>query len=127
MSIVITIARVILGLIFFVFGLNGFLNFLPAPEMTGQAGQFIGILYQSGYLTVVKVLEITGGAMLLSGRFVPLGLLLLGPVVVNINLFHIFLAPEGMALGIITLVLEGFLVWAYRSNYLGLFAAKSHV
>ena len=116
-------ARILLGLIFFVFGLNGFLNFIEAPPMTGDASTFIGILAGSGYLYVVKLIEIVGGLALLTGRFVPLGLTLLGPVIVNIMLFHGFLAPEGLPVPIVTVLLEGFLIWAYRKNFAPVFAA----
>ena len=114
MKIAIIIARILLGAVFLVFGLNGFLNFLEAPQMTGDAGTFVTILHTSGYLVVIKVLEILGGAILLSGKCTPLGLLLLGPVIVNILLFHIFLAPEGLPMAIVLVLLEAFLIWANR-------------
>lgn len=88
-----TIARYLLGLIFVVFGLNYWLQFLPMPppEEGSASAAFIGALYGSGFLAFVKVLEVAGGALLLSGRFVNLGLALLGPIVVNIALYHVFL------------------------------------
>jgi len=103
------IVRLLLGLLFVVFGLNGFLHFIPTPEMTGDAGAFMGLLYGSGYLAVVKVLEIAGGALLLAGKS-PLGLLLLTPVVVNINLFHIFFDPAGGMIAYVALVLVVYLL-----------------
>src|ERR1044072_3555743 len=103
MRIVALIARLLLGLIFFVFGLNGFLQFLNmGPMPTGLAGQFMGALFQSHYFWVVAGLQVVGGALLLVGRFVPLGLVLLGPVIVNVLLYHFLLNPAGIgvALGV---------------------------
>jgi putative oxidoreductase len=98
-------SRYILGLIFFVFGLNGFLQFLPMPAMNPEATSFMMALMGSGYLMiVVNVVKLLTGALLLSGKFVPLAVILQGPVVVNIALFHIKLAPEAglpMAIGIL--------------------------
>ncbi len=105
-----TIARLLLGLIFVVFGLNFWLGFLevPPPPEGSQAAAFMGAMYVSGYLTVVKVLEVTGGILLLSGRLSNLALAVLGPIVVNIALFHVFLAGGGYALpalmGVLALV-----------------------
>lgn len=125
MKVVVTIARVLLGLVFFVFGLNGFLGFLPPPELNEQAGSFMQILVASQYISVVKIIEIVGGAMLLAGRFVPLGLTLLGPVVVNILLFHTLLDLNGLPVAAVVTVLEFFLVWAYRGSFAGVFSAKA--
>ena len=123
MKYVIIIARVLLGLLFVVFGLNGFLHFMgPMPEMQGHAGAFINALATSGYLYVIAALQVAGGLCLLLGaRFVPLGLTLLGPVIVNIVLFHLFLEPSGllMAVGISALAL--FLLWIYRFKFPAIF------
>src|SRR5678816_1555036 len=98
MRIAALIARLLLGLIFVVFGLNGFLQFIPmGPMPAGLAGQFIGALFQSHYLWVVAALQVIGGLLLLINRFVPLGLVLLGPVIVNILLYHLLLFPSGFA------------------------------
>src|SRR5438552_13276876 len=99
MKIVILIARLLLGLISVVFGLNGFLNFLSlGPMPTGLAGQFIGALFLSHYFWVVAALQIAGGVLLLANRFVPLALVLPGPVIVNIICYHVFLSPSGAAM-----------------------------
>src|SRR5437667_667389 len=82
------ISRVLLGLMFLIFGLNGFLNFIPAPPPTGVAAQFIGAMFVSHYLAAVFALEIVAGALLLANRFVPAALTILGPLLVNIVLFH---------------------------------------
>ena len=113
------IARIILGLIFFVFGLNGFFNFITPPPMSEEAGAFLGALAATGYFfPVLKIFEILSGAMLLSGRFVPLALLFLAPIVLQIVLFHAFLDPGGLALPILIVILELYLgLVAYRSSF----------
>jgi putative oxidoreductase len=78
MKIAVLIARILLGLLFLVFGLNGFLHFIPMPPPAGLAGQYMGALFVSHYLVVVFLLQVVGGALLLAGRYIPLGLLLLG-------------------------------------------------
>src|SRR5271170_1891197 len=95
MKIAVLVARILLGLMFLVFGFNGFLDFLHMPMPPGPAGQYMGLLFLSHYLHVVFLLEVIGGVLLLSGQFIPLALILLGPVVFNILLFHTFLFPTG--------------------------------
>jgi uncharacterized membrane protein YphA (DoxX/SURF4 family) len=119
MKTLIIIARSLLGLIFVVFGLNAFLHFIPMPPPQGLAGDFMKALFMSHYFYVVAVLQIAGGALCLLGRFVPLGLTLLGPVIVNILLFHIFLEPSGLPLAILVGALALFLLWADRSAFGG--------
>lgn len=100
-------ARILLGLIFLVFGLNGFLQFLPMPPMPEEAGKAIGGLFGLSYMfPLVKGLEIVAGAALLSGFFVPLALLVLSPIVVNIFLFHIIYTPADSAMSIAIIVLQ---------------------
>ena len=126
MKIVILIARLLLGLIFVVIGLNGFLNFLSmGPMPTGLAGQFIGALFQSHYFFVVAALQILGGALLLVNRFVPLALVLLGPVIVNILLYHLFLNPAGIALAIAVTVLWFIVFYAHRQYFSGIFVQRA--
>jgi uncharacterized membrane protein YphA (DoxX/SURF4 family) len=111
-------ARILLGLIFFVFGLNGFLHFIPQPPISGPPADFFKLLVGSGYLfQLLKSTEVIAGAALLSGRFVPLALAVLAPVVVNIVAFHLFLAPSGLPLAVIVLALEIFLAWSYRGAF----------
>ena len=93
-------ARYLLGLVMVVFGLNAFFNFMPPPELPEKGGQFMGLLFESGYFNVVAILKIGGGLLLLLGRFVPLGLTLLGPVLVNILIFHLVFDPPGVGLGL---------------------------
>ncbi len=119
-------ARILLGLIFFVFGLNFFLHFIPQPPPSGPAGAFAGAMFATGYLFVlVKVVEIASGVLLLAGRFVPLALAILAPIVINILFFHAFLAPAGIPLPIIVLALELFLAWSYRSVYRPMLAPRA--
>jgi len=116
-KIAIIIARLLLGIVFVVFGSNGFLHFIPMPPPQGQAGNFSMALFLSGYFYVIAALQVAGGALLLIGRYVALGLTLLGPVVVNIFLFHLFLAPSGLPLALIVSCLSLFLLWAYRDRF----------
>lgn len=126
MKIVTLIARLLLGLIFFVLGLNGFLGFIKmGPLPTGLAGQFIGALFQSHYLWVVAGLQVVGGALLLANRFVPLALVLLGPVIVNIILYHLLLDIAGIPLAIVVAVLWFILFYAHRQNYAGIFVQRT--
>lgn len=120
-----TIARVVLGLVFFVFGLNGFLHFLPQPPMSGPPAAFFGALAATGYmLPLLKGTEVIGGTLLLAGRYVPLALALLAPVIVNIVAFHTFLAPSGLAIPLVVLGLEVFLAWSHRSVYRPMLQAR---
>src|SRR4051794_24095848 len=108
-----TFARFALGAGFFVFGLNGFLQFLPRPPLAEEAGSFIGALAATGYMIpLIKGTEVLAGVLLLTGWFVPLTLALLAPGLVNIVAFHLFLAPAGLALPIALLAAELFLAWS---------------
>jgi len=111
-------ARVILGLIFVVFGLNGFFHFIPNPEANEPMTAFMTALGETGYfMTVVKLVEVISGLMILTGRFLPLGLILLAPVSVNILLVHVFLDQGNLPMAIVIIVLQLFLAWAYRDSY----------
>lgn len=120
------VTRIFLGLIFFVFGLNGFLQFLPMPEMPGEAGAFMGALAATGYFfPVLKIFEVASGIMLLSGRFVPLALIFLAPITLQIFVFHAALAPGGLPMAIVILALTWYQgLFVYRSSYSGLLQAK---
>ena len=125
MKIITHISRVLLGLVFLVFGLNGFLNFIPAPPPpAGIAGQFVGALFVSHYLGVVFALEAVAGALLLANRFVPVALTLLAPILVNIALFHVFMAPSGFAPAVVAIALWAILFSRERKVFLPLLAAK---
>jgi len=126
MKIVVLIARILLGLVFVVLGLNAFLGFLKMGEMpSGLAGQFIGALIGSHYYWVVAAVQILGGALLLVNRFVPLALVLLGPVIVNILLYHTFLFRSGAVLAIVVTILWLVVFYAKRQYFSGIFAQKT--
>lgn len=126
MRIVALISRLLLGLIFFVFGLNGFLQFLNmGPMPSGLAGQFMGALFQSHYFWVIAALQVIGGLLLLINRFVPLALVLLGPVIVNILLYHLLLNATGAALALVVTVLWFIVFYAHRQYFSGIFVQKA--
>jgi uncharacterized membrane protein YphA (DoxX/SURF4 family) len=115
-----TVARVAMGIIFTVMGLNGFLNFLPQPTtpMPDGAVKFSLALAESGYLMQLTMgVQVIVGVLLLVNRFVPLALVLLAPVVVNIFAFHLFLAPDGLPVAIVVAALEIALAWANRDAF----------
>jgi putative oxidoreductase len=123
MKIATIIVRVLLGLVFVVFGSNAFLHFLPMPPMTGHPGEFIGSMHATGYLTAIATLQVIGGALLLVGRYVPLGLTLLGPIIFNIDLFHIFMDRSGLLMAALVSAMWLFLFWRYRDAFAGLLRA----
>jgi len=126
MSRVPTVARVLLGLLFFVFGLNGFLHLMPQPPEPPAALAFLGGLAGAGYFfPLLKATETIAGALLLLNRFVPLALVVLAPVIVNIVAFHAFLAPAGLPVALGALALELVLAWSYRGAYLGVLDARA--
>ena len=96
MKIITVIARVLLGFIFLVFGLNGFLHFIPSSPPSGTAGQFVGALFVSHYLVPIFLLQIISAVLLLVNRYVPLALTLLAPIIVNILLIHTLMLPSGL-------------------------------
>lgn len=118
-------ARLLLGLLFFVFGLNGFLQFLPQPEVNAAGGAFLGALAGTGYMfPIIKGIEVLAGAALLAGVFVPMALIFLAPIVVNIALFHVILAQNGYGLVAAIVVLMVYLGWAYRAKFAPLFQVR---
>ena len=128
-SVSVVTARILLGLIYFVFGLNFFLHFLPTPPPNGGiADTFTGGLFQSGYFfPMLKGLEVVLGALLLMGLFVPLSLVVLAPISINILLFHAFLSPENTVMGIVIVVIHAYLTWAYRDYFKPLLERKTTV
>ncbi len=118
------IARLLLGLAFLVFGSNGFLHFIAMPPPTEPlAGQFLGALFTSHFMVVVFLLQIVPGILLLVNRFVPLALTLLGPVLVNIVLFHGFMSPAGLPLPIVLSALWCLVAFRHRAAFARLFEA----
>src|SRR5256885_15040755 len=124
MNITIGIARFLLGLIFFTFGLNGFLHFIPSSPPSGTAGQFVGALFVSHYLVVVFLLQIVAAILLLINRYVLLALTLLAPIIVNILLIHILMLPSGLPLALVVTVLWILVYLSVRSAFAGLFQQR---
>jgi uncharacterized membrane protein YphA (DoxX/SURF4 family) len=121
-----TAARLFLGLVFTVFGLNFFLHFLPTPAPPPRAAAFAGALFGSGYFfPLLKTTEVVAGLLLLAGRFVTLALAVLAPIVINIVGFHLFLAPSGIALPLAVLAAELYLAWTYRAAFAPMLRARA--
>jgi putative oxidoreductase len=127
MKILTHISRFLLGLIFFVFGLNGFLHFIPMPPPSGVAGQFLGAMFVSKYLLVVSGLQVLSGALLLINRYVPLALTILGPIIVNILLFHSLMNPAGVGLAVFGTILWGVVFASVSSAFAGIFEARVEI
>ena len=112
------IVRVLLGLMFLVFGLNGLLNFIPAPkDMPQEIMNVMGALMKAGYMTVVSGAEVLVAVLLLTNRFVPLALALLAPIIVGIITYHVAMQPATIGPGIVVLLMELYLAWAYRGAF----------
>jgi hypothetical protein len=122
MNIFVLISRILLGLTFLVFGLNGFLNFIPASMPTGIAGQYIGAPIASHYLAVMFALEFGSGILLLANRFVRVALTILAPILVNIALFHGCMAPPGFAPAVIAVALWSVLFYRVGVHAIGYLA-----
>ena len=120
MKIASLVARYLLGFIFLVFGLNGFLHFIPMPPPSGTAGDFMMALYVSHYLVIIFLLQLIPAVLLLINRFVPLALTLLAPVIVNIFFFHAFMAPSGLPLAVFVTLLWILVAVGVRSAFSGL-------
>ena len=111
------LARLLLGLVFVLFGLNGFFSFIPLEAPAGEAGAFLGALGASGYmLPLIKITEIVAGALLLANRHVTLATLMLAPIVINVLAFHIFLDNSGMLMAVAVSALEGYMLYENRNN-----------
>lgn len=124
MKIVYTVARYLLGFIFLVFGLNGFLHFIPMAPPPGVAGQFMGALFVSHYLVVIFLFELIPALLLLINRYTPLALAILAPIIVNIFFFHAFMAPSGLPLAILVVVLWLLTFASLRSAFAGIFQRR---
>jgi putative oxidoreductase len=121
MKIAVLIARILLGLMFLVFGLNIYFQFIPMQMPTGDVGTLMGLMFKHGWFTFYGLFYVVGGLLLLIGRFVPIGLVLLGPIMVNILLFHATFDPAGIGPGLVVTALEIFLIYAYREHFKALF------
>jgi uncharacterized membrane protein YphA (DoxX/SURF4 family) len=127
MKIAAILARILLG---FVFTAAGLFNLLKAGKMGGMptdATTFMSLMVAHHYTPFIGLIMLVGGVLLLLGRFVPIGLVLLGPILINILLFHFMFHVPGVATGLVCTVLEIFLIWAYRSSFRGLFIAAPDI
>jgi putative oxidoreductase len=125
MKAVSTIAQYLLGLIFLVFGLNGFFHFLPLPAPTSTAAQFMGALFVSHFLMVIFLAQVIPGLLLLVNRYVPLALTILGAVLFNILCFHVFMAPSGLPVAVFATLLWFLTFWRVRAAFAGVLAARA--
>lgn len=125
MKIVTIIARVLLGLMFFVFGLNPFLKFLPMPPLEGVWGQFLGALFVSHFVWLVGATQVISGALFLIGRYVPLAIALSGPVLLNIVAYHVTMQPHGAQPAVLAVICWLILFWRYRESFAPLWVAKA--
>ena len=121
MKIAAIIVRTLLGLAFAFFGLNMIHPLMQMTMPPGDAGTYFGLLYSHGFLFYIGAFQLVGGLLTLSGRFTPLGLAILSPILVNILLFHALFGVPGISHGAVLSVLEIFLIWVYRPNFNGLF------
>jgi putative oxidoreductase len=124
MKIATLIARVLLGLVFTIFGLNFFFHFIPQPPPAGDAGALATIMFTHGWFTFLGVLYVIAGVLLLIGRYVGIALTILGPIIVVILLFHVTLAPEAIGMALVVAALEIFLIYAYRNHFGDIFSAR---
>ena len=125
MKIASTVARYLLGLMFTVFGLNGFLHFIPQPPpQSPLASQFLTSASISHFMVIVFLVQVIGGALLLAGRFVPLALVLLAPVIVNILDYHLTMDPAGIAPGLVATILWILVFLRFRSSFAGILQSE---
>jgi putative oxidoreductase len=125
MKIVTLIARILLGFVFFVFGLDKFFHFIPAQMPPGVAGQFAGILFTTHYLLIIGAIETVTGLLFLLNRYVPLALTLVGPVIVNILIFGSLMQPSGLPPGIVVTILWFILFYYHRAAFAGIFTQNA--
>ena len=117
MKTTILVSRILLGLLFAVFGLNGFLHFIPMPPPQGVAGQYMGALFASGYLVPIFALQLFAGVLLLANRYVALGLAVLAPIIFNITLYHVLMDPKGLAGAVIAIALWSAVFYRERAVF----------
>lgn len=116
------VSRILMGLGFVVFGLNGFFQFLPQPPLPEGSMKFLGGLMAAPYFfPLLKGTEVLMGLLLLANRLVPFALVVLSPIVIHIFLFHAFLAPDGMIVPILFVVMQILIAYDRRESFAGLF------
>ena len=123
MKIATVVVRVLLGLPFLIFGLNALHPFLPMPPMVGDEGMFMTLMIKHGWVLFIGILYLVAGALLLIGRYVPIALVLLGPILVVILLFHVTLSPKELPVPVLLTALEVFLIYRYWPSFRGIFTA----
>ncbi len=124
MRVASTIARYLLGILFTFFGLNGFLHFLPMTPMPDLATQFVTLLSASHYMAPIFLIQVCCGLLFLVNRYVPLALAFIAPVIFNILLFHITMAPAGIVLGLVATICWFIVFYSLRGTFAGLFVAR---
>lgn len=123
MRIGVMVCRILLGAMFVIFGFNGFFGFLKPPQMpTGLPGEFMDVFFKSHWIWVVAAAQVISGALLLVNRYVTLGLVILGPVLVNILTYHITMDLPGIVPGLVCTILWAIVAWSKRDNLRGIFA-----
>jgi putative oxidoreductase len=125
MKIAVLIARILLGLMFCLFGSNGFFSFLPTVLPPGVAGQFLGSLLSSHYVYLVAATQLLAGILLVINRYVVLALALFAPVIANIVTYHLTMQPSMAQLAILAVILWVFLFWRYRAHFVCLWVPKA--
>jgi uncharacterized membrane protein YphA (DoxX/SURF4 family) len=125
MKVATIILRILLGLVFLIFGINKIHMFIPTGAMTPTAGTFIGVMVDTKYFAVIGFLEALGGLLLLFNRFVPLALTILGPIIVNIFLTGLLMDNRGIPMAGAVTAVWLFLFWRYKNNFTPLFEAKA--
>ena len=129
MKVVTLICRILLGLMFVVFGLNGFFNFIPMgplPPADSAVGKWTSVMMETGWMHHVSFFQLVGGLLVLIGGTAPLGLVILGPILVNILTFHaVLMGGHGIGAGVFATILEIYLIWAYRANFAGILTMKA--
>lgn len=130
MKIIVLVSRLLLGFLYLVFGLDYFFHFIPyqPPQHSGAAGLFKAGLVAAGYFyPMQKIIQILGGVSLLTNWYAPLFAVVLFPISVNVFLFHTILVPSGWLMGVLLLLPNLLLGFAYRAYYKGLFTARPRI
>ena len=121
MKIATIVMRILLGLPFLIFGINALHPFLKMPPMAGDDGAMMMLMMRHHWMMFVGVLYIIAGVLLLIGRYVPIALVLLGPILVVILLFHVTLSPDELAVPVVLTALEVFLIYRSWPAFRGIF------
>ncbi|HEX4321772.1 MAG TPA: hypothetical protein VHZ52_12750 [Acidobacteriaceae bacterium] len=126
MKIASIVARVLLGLAFLIFGLNGFLNFIPAPPMPDSPmKQFVDVFASSHWQQVISAIQVISAVLFLVGRYIPLALVFIGPVIFNILVFHILFAPSSIGPGVFVTICWFVVFFRHRAAFAPLFQARA--